>query len=45
MIPKINTKAHAASSVADLLDALAEDKLGPLQFDERPFDELVEKAL
>ena len=45
MIPKFNLKAQEASSVADLLDALAEEKLGPLQFDERPIDELVEKAL
>ena len=43
--PKFNLKAQEASSVADLLDALAEEKLGPLQFDERPIDELVEKAL
>ena len=45
MFPGFNSKAHAASSVADLLDAFSEDKLGPLQFDERPLDTLLEKAL
>ena len=40
-----NSKAESASSVADLLDALAEEKLGPLQFDERPVNDLVERML
>lgn len=45
MWSKSNSKAESASSVADLLDALAEEKLGPLQFDERPVNELVERML
>ena len=40
-----NSNAGSESSVADLLDALAEEKLGPLQFDERPVNELVERML